>query len=95
MGRLGRLKRFGLMNCTVCEFQFGATTASSPFLPTVREADKASEGGDVDKSFNPQHDESSKKSPGVRDWCLLENLIRARGLRSEKSESPAWASGAF
>jgi len=31
------------------------------FWATVRKADEASEGGNIDNSFNPQHDESSKK----------------------------------
>jgi hypothetical protein len=61
---------------------------------TVCQLNEASEGRDVDDGFNPQHDESSKKSPGVRGWCLFENLIHAGAHRSEKSESPAAGSGA-
>jgi hypothetical protein len=35
-------------------------------LADDRKSDKASESGNVDNSFNPQHADSSKKSPGVR-----------------------------
>ena len=47
------------------------------FWATVRKADEASEGGNIDNSFNPQHDESSKKSPEVRGACLRMQCGRA------------------
>jgi hypothetical protein len=38
---------------------------------------KAGEGGNVDNSFNPQHDDFSKKSPGVPGACLRIQCRRA------------------